>query len=862
MKKILLTLVLTIAFIFTGITGSYAADYDTLPFGKNYIDMDNISLTQSGFVMDSSITVKANTDYTLTLPFAYATDYFNTDLESLDFTFNGNGVNFFTPSVLNTSNWDTYLTDTGSYTVWFTFNTGSATTIEAMDFILSQGAQAYEYALNNGGYFQLEEGTTRTTYEEFIRVQQTSYSKNIYNKNITPQALGYLLDTSDGTWLSTSIYFDVSHLIPVDSSTEYIVSGYGGGGAPMIEYDANGDYVQGANISYDSWTTSPTTAYIRISWIYADVKDTLQIEEGSVATSYVEYKELPAVSALSYTANIFDYNSGNYLYGIYLDGTGSEISNETYDSIDWFIPVDSSTNYAFSSTGSNVNAVYWLEYDSNFEFIQQVALISSFTSSSTTSYIKISASNLADVNTTTQIEKGTVATSYVAYSDIASDDTAPVITLNGSSTINVEIGNTYTEFGATALDDVDGNISVVTSGTVDTNTIGTYTITYAATDAAGNEATETRTVNVEDTTGPVISGASGVYSTSYDDPITAAELHTLLIATDAADGNVSVTIFSDNYTGNEAILGDYDVTFRSEDLSGNISEIIITIRVNDDTGAVLTITGDNPYTMTVGDVFIDQGCTYIDNVDGSGACSVDSNNIDPDVAGTYQVVYRYDDLAGNNSTGEFTRTVIVEEYVDTEGAVLTILGANPFTILVGEAFIDPGCTWIDNVDGNGICGIQSNNINQNVPGTYQIVYRYDDVAGNNSTGEFTRTVIVEADEVGAVLTILGANPYTMTVGDAFIDPGCTWIDNVDGDGICGIQSNNIDPDTIGTYQVVYRYDDVAGNNSTGEFTRTVIVEPEPIVVPIIPADNNTTEIIVVASIAIVGIIGYFFFRKK
>ena len=34
------------------------------------------------------------------------------------------------------------------------------------------------------------------------------------------------------------------------------------------------------------------------------------------------------------------------------------------------------------------------------------------------------------------------------------------------------------------------------SGTVDVNTTGTYTLTYTVSDAAGNEASLTRTVNV------------------------------------------------------------------------------------------------------------------------------------------------------------------------------------------------------------------------------------------------------------------------------------------------------------------------------------------------------------------------------
>jgi len=80
------------------------------------------------------------------------------------------------------------------------------------------------------------------------------------------------------------------------------------------------------------------------------------------------------------------------------------------------------------------------------------------------------------------------------------DTTAPVITLLGQNPITITEGDTFTDPGATALDNTDGNLtsSIVTTSTVDTNTPGTYTVTYNVSDSAGNNATEeTRTVVVE-----------------------------------------------------------------------------------------------------------------------------------------------------------------------------------------------------------------------------------------------------------------------------------------------------------------------------------------------------------------------------
>ncbi len=80
------------------------------------------------------------------------------------------------------------------------------------------------------------------------------------------------------------------------------------------------------------------------------------------------------------------------------------------------------------------------------------------------------------------------------------DTVAPVITLLGDSPLDVNQGTTYTDPGATASDDTDGDLSagiIVGGDTVDTDTIGAYSVTYDVSDAAGNAAaTVTRIVRV------------------------------------------------------------------------------------------------------------------------------------------------------------------------------------------------------------------------------------------------------------------------------------------------------------------------------------------------------------------------------
>ena len=84
----------------------------------------------------------------------------------------------------------------------------------------------------------------------------------------------------------------------------------------------------------------------------------------------------------------------------------------------------------------------------------------------------------------------------------------PVITLVGAAAVTVRAGDSYADAGATAEDVEDGDLSaqiIVGGDTVDTDTVGTYVITYNVTDSDGNAAAEvTRTVTVASNEPPVI----------------------------------------------------------------------------------------------------------------------------------------------------------------------------------------------------------------------------------------------------------------------------------------------------------------------------------------------------------------------
>ncbi len=78
------------------------------------------------------------------------------------------------------------------------------------------------------------------------------------------------------------------------------------------------------------------------------------------------------------------------------------------------------------------------------------------------------------------------------------DDEAPEIKLKGNSKITLEVNAKYQEEGATATDEIDGDLTdkIEISGKVDTAKAGKYTVTYKVTDNSGNEAKKTRTITV------------------------------------------------------------------------------------------------------------------------------------------------------------------------------------------------------------------------------------------------------------------------------------------------------------------------------------------------------------------------------
>ena len=225
----------------------------------------------------------------------------------------------------------------------------------------------------------------------------------------------------------------------------------------------------------------------------------------------------------------------------------------------------------------------------------------------------------------------TIVTRTVEVKGVA-DIIAPVMSLNGLNPTNLNVGDSYNELGATSIDNIDGDITsgIVITGTVDTTTPGTYTITYTSTDNAGNLSTLTRTINVNapaDITPPVMS-LNGLNPTNLNVGDTYNELGATSI--DNIDGDITSGIVVTG-TVDTTTVGTYTITYTSTDNAGNVSTLTRTVNVtaNDvvkKTGQVIsydengqvstTIKDDGFYKKGISISYVNSSDIVTDNVTG------------------------------------------------------------------------------------------------------------------------------------------------------------------------------------------------------------------------------------------------------
>lgn len=238
------------------------------------------------------------------------------------------------------------------------------------------------------------------------------------------------------------------------------------------------------------------------------------------------------------------------------------------------------------------------------------------------------------------------------------DTTPPVVSLNGDDSITLQVGSPFTDPGATAVDDVDGDLTdqIVVEGAVDTAVAGEYTLTYRATDAAGNTGEASRLVTVVEDAPPVV--------TLIGEALVTVQLGSVFIdpgatASDEVDGDLTDQIVVEGAV-DTSMVGDYTLTYRVTDSAGNTGEASRVVTVVEDAPPVVTLIGENPISVQRGGTFVDPGATASDELDGDLTNQiVVTGAVDTSILGPYTLTYSVTDSGGN--VGQATRTVNVTE---------------------------------------------------------------------------------------------------------------------------------------------------------------------------------------------------------
>jgi len=131
-----------------------------------------------------------------------------------------------------------------------------------------------------------------------------------------------------------------------------------------------------------------------------------------------------------------------------------------------------------------------------------------------------------------------------------SDKIPPILTLLGKDTVSTILNATYTDDGAKATDDLDGDLtkSIVVKNEVNINKVGTYKVLYSVSDRAGNVApTKTRTVIVYNNSYMYIGTYSVINYIYY--PVIDTNTYSTNIVTDSILNNKLIfSVFSDTLT--------------------------------------------------------------------------------------------------------------------------------------------------------------------------------------------------------------------------------------------------------------------------------------------------------------------------
>ena len=376
----------------------------------------------------------------------------------------------------------------------------------------------------------------------------------------------------------------------------FLISGVSAVAVAGGEWNSGGSYVEienGQNIDFSAYFGSTKGKFTANVKLYDSSFNVLNVFENNKLISGYSYAD-------SYTITHDMYqNVGSYTVQIICSDTDGSNSYTLYLTVKPIVPPANNPPVITSVPVTQINEGAFYSY--KVVAVDPDGDVLTYSLTQNPSWLSINPSTGLITGTAPQVNSDTADFVKVSVSDGVhsvmqtyiltvknivqppEDTTPPVITLLGPNPQVIQKGSPYVEKGATAYDNVDGDLTssiIINSSNVNTNIIGSYAVTYTVSDSSGNTATKIRVVNVvkctppEDTTPPVITVISPE-SKEYDTKTITFKVLTNEPATVKFSLNGGEEITMDNLYGNTftytATLseGAHVITFFATDSSSN-----------------------------------------------------------------------------------------------------------------------------------------------------------------------------------------------------------------------------------------------------------------------------------------------------
>ena len=383
----------------------------------------------------------------------------------------------------------------------------------------------------------------------------------------------------------------------------------------------------------------------------------------------------------------------------------------------------------------------------------------------------------------------------------------PVVSLNGANPIGVHINTTFTDPGATAFETCGNPVTLSTNGTVDTTSVGTYTLTYTAISTADNTTnTATRTVNVWNSDVlnlDLAKSGDGISTPAGFNRLNWANLNPLTFSALSVNGSTYTVGFTN-------LSGTYNVTkYNTIDQDG--------FYVSSGVRAGFYMAGLNP-----GDVVTLYACWAWDGAANPGIITyggaTKTLNVGTDITSPSTATFMQIGSAVVDGTGivRGTWTGLTGKEGQIGGMIFSVSPPGNFSVsptgftntCLGSATFTAtpalGATnyqWYDPssqpITGATNTTLVLTNTHPSDSGRYLIVATGPTWASTNSV------VLLTTDTAPPLLALNGNSTISLVLGGTYTEPGATAYDTCAGSSLTVTTTGTVNTGVVGEYDITY-----------------------------------------------------------